>query len=258
MKDKIKINKENINLVENSVFNLNKYNKKLIVWDRLDNTSCYSKKYLSKIDRNTINITKYNRSILIGIMLSDGSMEKNKGWMPRIRLEQSVKNIKYIWYLFHQLSILVNTYPILIKRTLRGKIFFSLAFKTRQLKCLIEIYNLFFDNNGKRYININLFHYFDYAVLAHWIMGDGSKSGKGIILCTDSFSLKEVVLLMNILLIKYDIYSTINYNISISPYDKLKEKKRKVARIYINGKNLDKIRPFIKPYVLDCLLYKIE
>jgi len=89
-------------------------------------------------------------------------------------------------------------------------------------------------------------------------MGDGSKSRKGIILCTDSFTLKEVVLLMNILLIKYNIYSTINYNTSISPYDLLKEKKRKVPRIYINGENLDKIRPFIKPYILDCFLYKIE
>lgn len=61
-----------------------------------------------------------------------------------------------------------------------------------------EIYNLFFNNDGKRYISIDLFYYFDYVVLAYWIMGDGSKSGKEIILCTDSFSLQEMVLLMNI------------------------------------------------------------
>jgi TRAP-type mannitol/chloroaromatic compound transport system permease small subunit len=258
IKNQIKINKENISLSKNSVSNLNKKNKKLIVWDNPENTSSYSKKYLSNIDRNAINITKYNRSILIGVLLSDGSMEKNKGWNSRIRFEQSIKNIKYIWYLFHQLSLLINAYPILLKRKLRGKIFFSLAFRTRQLKCLNEIYNLFFNNEGERYINTNLFHYFDYVVIAHWIMGDGSKSGKGIILCTDSFTLKEVVTLMNILLIKYNIYSTINYNTSISPYDKLKKKKLKVPRIYINGENLNKIRPFIKPYILDCFLYKIE
>jgi TRAP-type mannitol/chloroaromatic compound transport system permease small subunit len=258
IKNQIKINKENINLSKYSVSNLNKDSKKLIVWDSSNNTSSYSKKYLSNIDRNAINITKYNRSILIGIMLSDGSMEKNEGWNPRIRFEQSIRNIEYIWYLFHQLSLLVNAYPNLLKRKLRGKIFFSLTFRTRQLKCLNEIYNLFFNNEGKRHININLFHYFDYIVLAHWIMGDGSKSGKGIIICTDSFTLKEVVILMNILLIKYNIHSTINYNTSISPYDLLKEKKRKAPRIYINGENLDKIRPFIKPYILDCFLYKIE
>ena len=32
----------------------------------------------------------------------------------------------------------------------------------------------------------------------------------------------------------------------------------KEYRIFINGKNLDKIKPFIKPYILDCFLYKIE
>ena len=52
-------------------------------------------------------------------------------------------------------------------------------------------------------IKLDLFHYLDYVTLAHWIMGDGAKLGKGIILCTDSFSLTEVVLLMNILKITW-------------------------------------------------------
>lgn len=124
IKNQIKINKENINLSKNSVYNLNKHSKKLIVWDNPENTSSFTKKYLSNIDRNAINITKYNRSILIGILLSDGSMEKNKGWNPRIRFEQSIKNIEYIWYLFNQLSLLINAYPLLIKRKLRVNFFF--------------------------------------------------------------------------------------------------------------------------------------
>jgi LAGLIDADG DNA endonuclease family len=88
-------------------------------------------------------------------------------------------------------------------------------------------------------------------------MGDGSKMGKGIILCTDSFSVVEVVLLMNILLIKYDVKSTIHYVTSISPTGK-KINNIKKPRIYINGNNLDKIRLYIKPYILNCFLYKIE
>lgn len=55
-------------------------------------------------------------------------------------------------------------------------------------------------------------------------MGDSSKSGRGLIFCTNSFTLKEVILLTNILKIKYDIHSSIHYNISISPYDVLKKK----------------------------------
>lgn len=57
-------------------------------------------------------------------MLSDGFMEKNEDWNPRIRFEQSVKSTEYIWYIFHQLSLLGNSYPILSKRKLRNKVFF--------------------------------------------------------------------------------------------------------------------------------------
>jgi LAGLIDADG DNA endonuclease family len=89
-------------------------------------------------------------------------------------------------------------------------------------------------------------------------MGDGYKSGKGLILCTDSFSIKEVVFLMNILKIKFDINSTINYVTSISPYDLSKTKKKKFPRIFINRENLDKVKPFIEPYILNCFLYKIK
>jgi hypothetical protein len=41
-------------------------------------------------------------------------------------------------------------------------------------------------------------------------MGDGSKIDKGgMLLCTDSFSLKDIIILMNILKIKFDIDSKI-------------------------------------------------
>lgn len=40
-------------------------------------------------------------------------------------------------------------------------------------------------------------------------MGDGAKLNKGLILCTDSFTVQELITLMNVLKIKYDINSTI-------------------------------------------------
>jgi len=231
--------------------------KNVVLWDKPENTSFYLRKFLFKVDRNKINITTFNKSIIIGVMLSDGYLEKRKGWNPRIRIEQSIKYIEYIWYLFNQLAVLVNSYPYMIKRNLRGKWFYSLSFKTRQLNSINEIYNLFYNGENKKCLNISLIHYFNYIVLAHWIMGDGSKMGKGIILCTDSFSIVEVVLLMNILLIKYDVSSTIHYVTFVSLRGE-KINNIKAPRIYINGKNLDKIRLYIKPYILNCFLYKIE
>ena len=82
-------------------------------------------------------------------------------------------------------------------------------------------------------------------VLSHWIMGEGSKRAKGLILCTDNFSLLEVVLLVNILILKFDINPTI-------------QKEKNKFRIYINEKSLMKIKPFIVPYFVDHFLYKIN
>lgn len=60
-------------------------------------------------------------------------------------------------------------------------------------------------------------------VLAYWIMGDGSKRNKGIIRTKVLFTLKEVVTLINILIIKFNINPTIH------------TEKKKYYRIYING-----------------------
>ena len=73
----------------------------------------------------------------------------------------------------------------------------------------------------------------------------GCKRAKGLILCTDNFNLQEVVLLVNILILKFDINPTI-------------QKEKNKFRIYINEKNLIKIKPFILPYFVDHFLYKIN
>ena len=75
-------------------------------------------------------------------------------------------------------------------------------------------------------------------------MGDGSKHGKGLVLNSQNFTLKEVILLINILIIKFDIQPTLQND-------------RGNYRIYINGKDLNKIKPYILPHIIDHCLYKI-
>jgi hypothetical protein len=75
-------------------------------------------------------------------------------------------------------------------------------------------------------------------------MGDGAKRNKGIILCTDSFSIKEVVLLMNIIYVKFNIKSNIHFD-NYKP------------RIFINKFELNKINSQIKPFFVKRFLYKI-
>jgi len=40
-------------------------------------------------------------------------------------------------------------------------------------------------------------------------MGDGSAVNKGLVLCTDSFSLEQTTLLLNVIVIKYELDCTL-------------------------------------------------
>ena len=64
---------------------------------------------------------------------------------------------------------------------------------------------------------------------------------------------------MNILKIKFDIDSTINWRYSISSTDRktVLNNNKKIGRIYINKLNYDKIKNKIKPYFTDDFLYKL-
>lgn len=238
----------NKNLTSNSVSTLTSISDttstEITLWGKpLGVSSMFPKSKLTKLERNQIQLTPNIKSILVGILLSDAWLQKRDGWNPRIGFKQSIGNFEYLWYVFNHISVLCSNFPYICQTITRGKLFFGLQFETRQLDCLNEIYNLFYQSQqsfGKNTKNIKcvkleLFEYLDYIALAHWIQGDGAKKNKGITLCTDNFTIQEVVLLMNILLIKFDIKSTIH-------------KEKNNYRIYINNSELSKVIPFIKPY----------
>jgi LAGLIDADG DNA endonuclease family len=218
--------------------------KDLIIYDKYSKFKLYYKKILTKLDRDYIILTKEEKSIIIGLLLSDGWLQKRKGWNPRLGLKQSIKNFKFLWFTFIKLSKLCSNYPYSTKTIKRNKLFFGISFQTRQLKCLYEIYEILYENN-KKVIKPILFDYFDYIVIAYWIMGDGAKRNKGVILCTDNFSFKDIILLINILKIKFDLDCTIHND-------------NNKYRIFINKNSLNKIYNNIKPYFEDMFLYKIK
>ena len=222
--------------------------KELTLWNKpLGYASHYRKAKITNIERNMIQLTSRVRSIIVGLILSDAWMRKHGHWNPRIGLKQSVKNFTYLWQVYNELAYLCSGPLYLSKNVKRGTLFYSWSFETRQLNCLMEIFNLFYvHKNGKiiKTIKPDLFFYLDYISIAHWIQGDGSKLNKGITLCTNNFTLQEVCLLINILIIKFDINPTIH-------------KDRSNFRIHINKKDLNKIKPQLLPYFSKHFLYKI-
>lgn len=220
----------------------------LTIWDKDSSIkSTYSKEKITQYERQKIELTTKSKNILIGIILSDGWCQKNSHWNPRIAIKQSIKNFPYIWYIYSELRYLCGIKPLYIsKNRCRNKNFESITLQTRQLPCLNKIVNLFYNNNLKeKIIKIELLSYMNYEILANWIMGDGAKKNKGITLCTDSFTQKEVIMLINMLIIKFKIQPTLH-----------KEKSK--YRIYINEKNLKEIKPKLEPYIIQHFKYKIS
>lgn len=123
---------------------------------------------------------------------------------------------------------------------------YAVGFKTRSLPCFNEIYDLFYYDKIKQ-IPDNIYDLLTPITIAprSWIMGDGSKLNKGLILCTDSYTVQEVLKLMNVLKIKYDIDSTIQGIKNNRP------------RIYILQKSMPKLINIVKPYMLKSMLYKL-
>lgn len=205
----------------------------------------YQKGIITRDKRNMLQINNYQKSMLIGILLSNGWIKRKKGWNSEISLKQSMKHFEYLWLVFCELSHLCSNLPYITKNLKKGKIFYSIVFSTRKLKCLEIIDKLFYTTkNNKKIINFELFYHMDYIVLAHWIMGNGSKRNNGFTLCTDRFTLKEVILLKDILYFKLNIFCTIHKN---------KDK----YHLYINKIELKKFKYKLKPYMIDIFLYKI-
>jgi len=116
--------------------------------------------------------------------------------------------------------------------------------QTRSLPCFSELQSLFYLNKVKVIPN-NIYELLTPVALAHWIMGDGSRDKSfGLVLCTDSFSIEDVVRLMNVLIVRYGIDCTIRYNGNYN-------------RIYIRNKSMPLLRTIVSPYMHSSMLYKI-
>jgi hypothetical protein len=88
----------------------------------------------------------------------------------------------------------------------------------------------------------------DPIALSHWIMGDVSVHSHGLILCTDSYSVQDVVRLMNVLIIKYRLDCTLR---SIFP-------KPAQFIIYIRRRSINLLHTIITPNMNASMLYKLE
>ena len=113
------------------------------------------------------------------------------------------------------------------------------------MPCLTELRSLFYPN-GVKIIPQDIYNMLTPIALAHLIMGDGSVSQYGLIICTDSYTVQDVVRLINVLMIRYRLDCTCHfYNIT-------------QPRIYILQGSMASLLNIISPYMHSSMLYKLK
>ena len=98
----------------------------------------------------------------------------------------------FVFHVFNKLSHYCSRYPSITTTNLKGKIFKGIVMTTRVYPCFTEWHNIFYVNN-KKIVPLDLYNLLTYEALAYWIMCDGTKSSKGLILQTQSFTLRHKV-----------------------------------------------------------------
>ena len=110
--------------------------------------------------------------------------------------------------------------------------------------CITELRNDFYVD-GKKRIPQNIYELLTPVALAHMIMGDGNVSRHGLIICTDSYTIIDIVRLINVLIIKYKLECTLRYHTPTQP------------RIYIRQRSMPLLINIVSSHMHHSMLYKL-
>jgi hypothetical protein len=165
-----------------------------------------------------IKLPPYQNSVIVGLILSEVWLRfgSKRSTNALLGFKQSLAYSGYVWFVFSILAHYCNIIPRLTSGIRAGKRFYGLQLETRSLPCFTVLYSLFYVN-GVKVIPHNIYELLTPVALAHLIMGDGSVQRHGLILCTDSYTIPEVVRLLNVLMIRYRLDCTVRFHTSSQP-----------------------------------------
>jgi len=103
---------------------------------------------------------------------------------------------------------------------------------------------LFYNTEGVKVVPDNIGDYFTAVSLAHWFMDDGYKTASGYLFCTESFSQKDLYILLSMLSSKFGLECSLH-------------KTTNGPRLYIRGRSVSRFNELVKPHMVDCFLYKL-
>jgi len=209
-------------------------------------------------------LTQLQKDLIIGSLLGDGNMQTGsdgRTWRYRA-LQQS----KHKDYLFHKYEILKplcgpNTIPIesIVLDDRTGKDSKRWTFNTLTDPSLNFFANLFYtyDQKERKWVSdvpVNIELFLTPAALAYFYMDDGSVKWLGksnaMRICTEGFTVEGVGRIQKALQKKYGILTTLT--------NKALKSGEIRKRISIPEKSSSAFSELIKPYLVDCMKYKVS
>lgn len=203
----------------------------------------------SKLVSGMISLPPYIKGVIVGLLLSDAWLHYSvsKGSKNcRLGFQQSLSHFGYFWHVFTLLAHFCKALPYFRARSRHGVINYSLSLQTRSLPCFTELYSLFY-MEGVKVIPEDIYNLLTPAALAHWIMGDGGARSTGLMLCTDSYPVKSVVLLMNVLMLRYNLDCSLFFHAPNNTH----------PRIYIPARSMPRLRTIVAEHMCPSMLYKL-
>jgi len=226
--------------------NTNNTNLSLVIWGTNLISTVGTGRFKKQVS-NMIKLAPYQYNVIIGLLLSDGwlILASKTSKNARLGFKQSLEHSEYVLFVFNILSHYCSSSPRVRTGIRAGNRNYALEFFTRSMPCLTELHSLFYPN-GVKIVPHNIYELLTPIALAHLIMGDGSVSQHGLIICTDSYSIEDTVRLINVLIIKFRL------ECSLLAWQKNQ------YRIYIKQGSMPSLLNIVSPFMHSSMLYKLK
>ena len=186
-------------------------------------------------EARTLSLTSRQFEIVVGSLLGDGYLvSTTRGFA--FRVNHSINQKDYVDWKYQELEILTNSPP-----RCSGKCYY---FRTVSHPMLSNLHDAFYVNRIKK-LPRQIDEWMSPLVLSVWIMDDGARDGNQLRINSQSFSLEENEILIDILKAKLGITATINRD---------KDK----FRLRVSANSLPILRQIVVPFLIPSMRYKLS
>lgn len=200
-------------------------------------------------------LPKYLEQVAIGLLLSDGSIERpTQTGGARMSVMLGFDTLPYLFHLYVLFEPYIEKGPSFsdVNNKKTGKVYQTVRIRTGMMPIFVYYHNMFYRYNEemKRYVKIipyNIYDLMTRVVLAQMIKGDGNlQNGANIIrIYTNSFTKLEVENLASIITSKLGIDTK-------AVHDRNGQYMLKISK-----SQLDKVRKLVGPYMYPSMQYKL-